>query len=149
MRESSGLGRYNDIMRLAFQGEEGIDQDIIRKFGRVFGARQTLIAEGKVQERIYWIVAGEVYVGRRKDNRFRVLSTLGAGEIIGEMSFFDRSVPSATVMAKDEVLALQFTRENFSEIVAASPQWTRRLMELLSRRVLHMMGRGAKSQSRV
>ena len=144
MSEPSGLERYNDIMRLAFEGEEGIDQGIIEKFDRAFGPRQALIEEGELQERIYWIVAGEVYVGRRVDNRFRVLSTLGDGEIIGEMSFFDRSVPSATVIAKDEVLALQFTRDNFSEILAASPHWTRRLMDLLSRRVLQMMERHAQ-----
>ena len=144
MSDPSGLERYNDIMRLAFEGEEGIDQGIIEKFGRAFGPRQALIEEGELQERIYWIVAGEVYVGRRVDSRFRVLSTLGQGEIIGEMSFFDRSVPSATVIAKDEVLALQFTRDNFSEIFAASPQWTRRLMDLLSRRVLQMMERYAQ-----
>ena len=145
MSDPSGLERYNDIMRLAFEGEKGIDQGFIEKFGRVFPPHKALIEEGELRQRIYWILAGEVYVGRRLANRFRVLSTLGRGEIIGEMSFFDRSVPSATVMAKDEVLALEFTRDNFREIFAASPQWTRRLMELMSRRVLQMMARAGKS----
>ena len=33
-------------------------------------------------------------------DKYKVLTTLGKGELIGEMSFFDKSVRSATVIAK-------------------------------------------------
>ena len=66
-------------MRLAFEGEEGIDQGIIEKCGRVFPPHKALVEEGELRQRIYWLLAGEGYVVRRLENRFRVLSTLGRG----------------------------------------------------------------------
>ena len=94
------LCRYNDIIRLAFEGEGGIDQSGVHRFVREFADWEILINEGEIRQRICWILTGEVYVGRRNGTRFRVLSALDAGEIIGEMSFFDRSVCSATVIAR-------------------------------------------------
>ena len=68
-----------------------------------------------------------------------MLTTLGAGEFIGEMSFFDKSVRSATVIAKGAVTTLEFSKENFADIYAASPQWTRRLLVSLSKRIRLMV----------
>ena len=60
-------------------------------------------------------------------------------QIIGEMSFFDKSVRSATVIAKGDVHVLEFTRENFADIYAASPMWARRLMVSLAKRIRLMV----------
>jgi len=88
-----------------------------------------------------WILAGEVYITQKLGEKYKVLATLGAGELIGEMSFFDKSVRSATVIAKGDVHALEFTRENFADIYAASPMWTRRLLVSLARRIRGMVER--------
>jgi CRP-like cAMP-binding protein len=55
------------------------------------------------------------------------------------MSFFDKSVRSATVIAKGDVHVLEFSRENFADIYAASPMWTRRLLTSLARRIRTMV----------
>jgi CRP/FNR family cyclic AMP-dependent transcriptional regulator len=130
---------YDDIMKIAFQGEEAIDDAMVEKFGKRFRDKQVIIREGDIQQKIFWILAGEVYVTRRVGDRYKVLATLGKGEIIGEMSFFDKSVRSATVIAKGDVHMLEFTRENFADIYAASPQWTRRLLVSLSKRIRGMV----------
>jgi len=132
---------YNDIMKIAFQGEEALDEAVVAKFGRRFKDKQILIREGDVQQRIFWILAGEVYITQKLGDKYRVLATLGRGELIGEMSFFDKSVRSATVIAKGDVHALEFTRENFADIYAASPVWTRRLLVALARRIRGMVER--------
>ncbi|HET6485601.1 MAG TPA: cyclic nucleotide-binding domain-containing protein, partial [Spirochaetia bacterium] len=85
------------------------------------------------------------YITRRMGEKYKVLATLGKGELIGEMSFFDKSVRSATVIAKGELDALEFTRENFADIYAASPQWTRRLLVSLARRIHAMVDRLQKT----
>ncbi len=138
------MGDYNEIMRIAFQAEEALDTRVIERFGRRFTDKQVIIREGDIQQKIFWILEGEVYITRRLESSYKVLTTLGKGEIIGEMSFFDKSVRSATVIAKGDVHALEFTRENFADIYAASPQWTRRLLVSLAKRIRLMVEKLAR-----
>ena len=129
------MDQYNEIMKIAFQAEEALDESVIAKFGRVFKDKQILIREGDIQQKIFWILEGEVYITRKMGEKYKVMATLGKGELIGEMSFFDKSVRSATVIAKGELHVLEFTRENFADIYAASPMWTRRLLVSIARRI--------------
>ncbi|MGA2642754.1 MAG: cyclic nucleotide-binding domain-containing protein, partial [Spirochaetia bacterium] len=133
------MDSYNEIMKIAFQAEEALDDAVIARFGRRFKDKQILIKEGEIQQKIFWILDGEVYITRRMGDKYKVLATLGKGELIGEMSFFDKSVRSATVIAKNGVHALEFTRENFADIYAASPMWTRRLLVSLAKRIRQMV----------
>jgi len=135
------MDAYNEIMKIAFQGEEALDEAVVAKFGRRFKDKQILIREGDVQQKIFWILNGEVYITQKIGDKYKVLATLGRGELIGEMSFFDKSVRSATVIAKGDLHALEFTRENFADIYAASPVWTRRLLVALARRIRGMVER--------
>ena len=130
---------YAEIMKIAFQAEEAINEEVINKFGKKYGDKTVLIKEGDVQQEIFWILSGEVYITRKMGDKYKVMATLGKGEIIGEMSFFDKSVRSATVITKGPVEALGFSKENFQEIFAASPQWTKRLLVSLSSRIGQMI----------
>ena len=132
---------YNEIMKIAFQAEEALDATVISRFGRRFKDKQILIREGDIQQKIFWLLQGEVYITRKIEDKYKVLATLGPGELIGEMSFFDKSVRSATVIAKGELSVLEFTKENFADIYAASPVWTRRLLTSLARRIRGMVER--------
>jgi CRP/FNR family cyclic AMP-dependent transcriptional regulator len=132
---------YAEIMKIAFQAEEGINEEVIARFGRKYADKTVLIKEGDVQQEIFWILSGEVYITRRMGDKYKVLATLGKGELIGEMSFFDKSVRSATVITKGPVEALVFSKENFQEIFAASPQWTKRLLFSLASRIRVMIER--------
>lgn len=130
---------YTEIMKIAFQAEEAINEEIRRKFGRSYPDKTVLIKEGDIQQQIFWILSGEVYITRRLGSKYKVLATLGKGELIGEMSFFDKSVRSATVISKGPVEALVFSKENFQDIFAASPQWTKRLLTSLAGRIQAMI----------
>ncbi len=133
------MDTYDDIMKIAFMAEDALDEKVIAKFGRHFRDREVLIREGDIQQKIFWLLNGEVYITRRMGDKYKVLATLGRGELIGEMSFFDKSVRSATVIAKGELDVLEFTRENFADIYAASPMWARRLLTSLARRIRLMV----------
>jgi CRP/FNR family cyclic AMP-dependent transcriptional regulator len=132
---------YSEIMKIAFQAEEAISEEVIARFGRKYADKTVLIKEGDVQQEIFWILSGEVYITRKMGDKYKVLATLGKGELIGEMSFFDKSVRSATVITKGPVEALVFSKENFQEIYAASPQWTKRLLLSLASRIRVMVER--------
>jgi CRP/FNR family cyclic AMP-dependent transcriptional regulator len=130
---------YAEIMQIAFQAEEAINDEIKAKFGKKYGDKTAIIKEGEIQQEIFWILSGEVYITRKMGDKYKVLATLGKGELIGEMSFFDKSVRSATVITKGPVEALVFSKENFQEIFAASPQWTKRLLLSLASRIRVMI----------
>jgi CRP/FNR family cyclic AMP-dependent transcriptional regulator len=130
---------YAEIMKIAFQAEEAINDEIIGKFGQKYEDKTVLIKEGDIQQEIFWILSGEVYITRKMGDKYKVMATLGKWELIGEMSFFDKSVRSATVITKGPVEALVFSKENFQEIFAASPQWTKRLLVSLSSRIQQMI----------
>jgi CRP-like cAMP-binding protein len=138
------IEEYDEIMRIAFQAEDALDEAVIGKFGRRFKDKQILIREGEIQQKIFWILEGEVYVTRKMGDKYKVLATLGKGELIGEMSFFDKSVRSATVISKGPLHVLEFTNENFADIYAASPQWTKRLLGSLAKRIRLMVEKLAK-----
>ena len=133
------MDAYNEIMKIAFQAEEALDETVIAKFGKQFKDMQILIREGDIQQKIFWVLECEVYITRKMGEKYKVLATLGKGELIGEMSFFDKSVRSATVIAKGNVRALEFSKENFADIYAASPMWTKRLLVSLSKRIRLMV----------
>jgi CRP-like cAMP-binding protein len=130
---------YNAIMKIAFQQEEAINDEIIAKFGKKYPDKTVLIKEGDTQQTIYWILSGEVYITRRMGDKYKVIATVGKGELIGEMSFFDKSVRSATVISKGPVEALVFSRDDFQDIFSASPHWTKRLLFSLSSRIRSMI----------
>jgi len=130
---------YTEIMKIAFQAEEAITEEIMKKFGRKYPDKTIIIKEGDIQQQIFWIISGEVYITRRMGDKYKVLTILGRGELIGEMSFFDKSVRSATVISKGPVEALIFSKESFQDIFAASPQWTKRLLASLSSRIQLMI----------
>ena len=133
------MDSYDEIMKIAFQGEDALDEQVKTKFGRQFKDKQILIREGDIQQKVFWIIEGEVYITRRMGDKYKVLATLGKGEFIGEMSFFDKSVRSATVIAKGAVHAIEFSEENFVDIYAASPMWMNRLLISLAKRIRLMV----------
>ena len=130
---------YQDIMQIAFQAEEGINERIISRFGKQYVDKQLIIKESEITQQIFWIMDGEVYITRKSGSKYKVIAVLGKGEIFGEMSFFDKSVRSASVIAKGEVTALVFTPENFADIFQASPQWTKKMLLMLSILIKNML----------
>lgn len=78
---------------------------------------------------------------RANDRRYGYRRIHVTGELIGEMSFFDRSVRSATVITKGPVEALVFSKEDFQEICHSSPRWTKRLLLSLASRIRLMIER--------
>lgn len=64
---------------------------------------EVLIEEGRPVAWLILVLEGELAVSVRGVGE---LSRLGAGEIVGEMSYVDSAPPSATVTAKERTLAL-------------------------------------------
>lgn len=98
-------------------------------------AGTVLIREGVPVESLYVVLEGEVLVSRGG----KAVARLGAGEVVGEMSFIDARPPSATVSAAtDVVLYAVPTRELSHELhenVALAARFYKAIATFLSDRV--------------
>lgn len=82
-------------------------------------------------DKAYIILSGEVSVRRRGEE----LARLGAGDIVGEMSFVNHSLRSASVVATTPVTALHFTDESVDRLCARVPGFRQRLEDTVAARV--------------
>lgn len=64
---------------------------------------QVIIKEGSFGEGTYVILDGRVEISKTVNNEKAVITTLGKGDIFGEMSFIDRQPRSASVIAIGDV----------------------------------------------
>ncbi|NJK87177.1 MAG: cyclic nucleotide-binding domain-containing protein, partial [Bacteroidales bacterium] len=94
------------------------------KYGRKFIPKQVIIPEGDSKKEVYVILNGEVFVTTKILTGYRIIATLGPGEIFGEMAFFDDTPRTATIIAKTNVDAIVLKPENFVEVYKKSPEWT-------------------------
>jgi CRP/FNR family cyclic AMP-dependent transcriptional regulator len=62
-------------------------------------------------------------------------TSLGPGDVVGEMSLLDQGPRSATVTAKTDMHLLVLTSRNFSALIDAVPLVARRIMAGLARRL--------------
>jgi serine phosphatase RsbU (regulator of sigma subunit) len=93
-------------------------------------AGSILYLEGELGDRFSIIVDGIIEVvkslGAREE---RVLTTMGPGEVMGEMSLFDPSgLRSASLRAKNPVTLLEMTHQDFSDLLDRHPRLAVRLM---------------------
>ncbi|MBN1697936.1 MAG: cyclic nucleotide-binding domain-containing protein [Spirochaetales bacterium] len=131
--------KEDDIPELNLKDAAGSNLSKYPRFRKIFADKQILIKEGEILDQLFWILRGEVYIAKKMGRKYKVLAKVGKGELLGEMSFFDKSLTSATVIADGEVEALVFSRQNFKEIFFTNPKWIKQLFYSLSKRVIVMV----------
>ncbi|MGH8435219.1 MAG: GGDEF domain-containing protein [Pseudomonas sp.] len=97
-------------------------------------ADEILLSPFKRNQHLYLLLEGQlkVYLGSL-DNQ--AVSTLKAGECVGEISFIDNGHPSAYVVATEPSRMLRLHRESLLKLLMQSPQLMQNLLELLCERV--------------
>jgi len=103
-----------------------------------------ILYEGATCEALYIIVEGEAKVLKREHigpdhDKMVELSRLGLGSVIGEMSFLDGDVASASVLAERPTKLYRIHRNAIFELIERSPGFStnfyRSLASILSRRL--------------
>jgi len=133
------IKKYEKIMKIGLGGLEAIDDDIINTYGKYFKKGDFLIKEGEESRDVFLIMKGSVIVTKEVNTIKKVLAILGPGEIVGEMSFFESTTRSASCIADDDVITINFTDETFSEIYKVHPRWLVQILESLSKRIIKTM----------
>lgn len=120
-----------------FEGLTPVQLDWIaqRAHRRVFSAGSNLITIDQPGEAIYVILHGTVKIHVEQGERDVIISVLGSGDLIGEMSLIDSVGRSANVVTLEDSLVLWMDRATFNYVMDNFPPVARNLVRILSARI--------------
>ncbi len=92
---------------------------------------EEIFHEGDRGDSFYMIVSGEAEVMKGE----KVMTTLGAGEVFGEMALLNSEPRSATVVANTSMEVYQLKQEYFDDVLLKSPSISNALSRALAKRL--------------
>jgi CRP/FNR family cyclic AMP-dependent transcriptional regulator len=108
---------------------------------KTFPAGKTIINAEQPGEAVYLILNGTVKVHlEQSDGTDVLISILGSGDIIGEMSLLDNKTRSASVSTIEATNLLWMDRATFQQALHTTPQLTINLARILAKRLRHANG---------
>ena len=126
-----------DLLKLGFEGEQAITAELYQKYGHDYEPKQIIIREGEYGREVYLIIAGRVVVTERiQKGSYKVLNSLGPGEIFGEMALIEGAPRSATLIAAARTRLLKLEEKNFATIFQSHPRWAFKILGALGRRIV-------------
>lgn len=96
---------FTDLTDNQIERLQEISFEIKLKSGEIF------IHEGKIEQKFYIIIEGEVEIIKRNGDRYYPLAKLNSGEIVGEMALFENSARSASVKSVEDSKLICFDLE--------------------------------------
>ena len=106
-----------------------------RAHRRVFEAGRNVITIEQLGEAVYIILHGTVKIHIEQGNRDVILSILGAGDLLGEMSLIDSVGRSASAVTLESSLMLWMDKATFTYMLENFHPVARNLVKILSTRV--------------
>jgi CRP/FNR family transcriptional regulator, cyclic AMP receptor protein len=116
---------------------EAVDFGILTGAGapvREFKAGEVIFNEGDAAQDLFIVQSGTVEI--RLANR--VVETVGANDIFGEMALIDHAPRSATVVAVTDVKLVPVGEKQFLFLVSRTPYFSVNVMRTLARRLRAM-----------
>ena len=92
---------------------------------------ETIFKEGEPAKELYVIQSGQVEIQFGN----RLLDTLEANDIFGEMALIDAAPRSATAIAKTDVALVPISKKDFLALVGRAPTFALDIMGMLTRRL--------------
>jgi CRP-like cAMP-binding protein len=134
---------YNRLHSLTiFKDLDKNELEIVHKhvFEQSVKKDSVLFAEGMPGELLYIIISGCVEIIKEtKDNEKIVLATIGANDIVGEMSLIDSEPRSATGRTSEDSVLLVIKKQSFNDILQSDPRIAAKvlmgLLKVISRRL--------------
>ncbi len=125
-----------DLIKLGFEGEQAITQQLFFKYGKTYAPKKIILREGEYGKDVYIIISGSVLVTeRQKSGQYKILNRLGPGEIFGEMAMLEDAPRSATLIAATDAKLLVLAPEHFEKIFQTHPRWAFKIIGALCRRI--------------
>ncbi len=102
---------------------------------KTFAGSEALLVEGEQGEDCYVIVDGEVEVYKDVGGQAVLLSTLTAGDIVGEMALITNEPRTASVIARTKTEVIVLTKEVFIHNLEKLPSWMEKAVSALATRL--------------
>jgi CRP-like cAMP-binding protein len=99
-----------------------------------FDEGSPVIGEGDPSDTMYVLAQGSVSVSIKKKGEDRLVATLHAGEIVGEMSLLTGAPRAATVVANEPVVTIEIDRSALRPLFKAEPALFDRFAAMLEKR---------------
>lgn len=111
---------------------------LLAKYGRTFQPGEALIVEGDASQEAVFIYAGTVGVFKQLPGGERKLTSIGEGNLMGEMAYLLNEKRTASVRAETEVTALILPPAMLEELMRYSAPLSRRIIGSLAERLMRM-----------
>ena len=98
-------------------------------------ANQILMREGEHSNSMYWVQQGQLIVTKKRLNEEVILGHIFEGELVGELSFLDKEIRSATVKALTDCELIEIPQETIDNIFKTQPKWLETLVMTLAERL--------------
>jgi CRP-like cAMP-binding protein len=98
-------------------------------------ANQILMREGEHSNSMYWVQQGQLIVTKKRLNEEVILGHIFEGELVGEISFLDKEIRSATVKALTDCELIEIPQETIDNIFKTQPKWLETLVMTLAERL--------------
>jgi len=105
------------------------------ELGRGYVDNEVIFREGERGEVMYVIQSGRVKITKQTSSGPLAIATLGAGEIFGEMSLFDKLPRSATAAAEGEARVLSIDKQKLFSTINHDPTLVFKILETMSHRI--------------
>jgi CRP-like cAMP-binding protein len=110
------------------------EDDFIRKYPK----NSMICIEGEHSSECFIVQKGRIKITKIIDNKEMPLSTIGTGEMFGEMALLETKPRSATAIAVEDCELMTLNKDRFEPTVASQPQIVVRLTTLLSERIWYI-----------
>ncbi|MDR0378005.1 MAG: Crp/Fnr family transcriptional regulator [Spirochaetaceae bacterium] len=112
-----------------------MDISVFSRFARTFQPGEMIFAEYEPGETFYMIQSGRVKLVKIVGGFEKTLDILEPSDMFGEMAILENSPRSATAIAVDKVVVLEFNRQNFEILMTGNPQVALMLLKTFAKRI--------------
>ncbi len=112
-----------------------MDMSIFKKFEVRYSEGDMIFCEFEPGNEFYLIQTGSVRVVKVINGVEKTLDVLKAGEFFGEMAILENAPRSASIIAYEDSVLLEFNKNNFEMLMKGQPQLAFNLLKILSKRI--------------
>ena len=112
-----------------------MDMAVFGRFAKTYQAGEMIFSEFEPGENFYLIQSGRVQLVKLIGDIEKTLDILQPSEMFGEMAILENSPRSATAIALDKVVTLEFNRTNFEVLMLGNPQIALKLLRMFTKRI--------------
>ncbi len=105
------------------------------RFAKTFEPEAVIISEYEPGDCFYLIQSGQVQLVKCVKGSKKNIDILKPSEFFGEMAILENTPRSATAMALNKVVVLEFNKENFEILIMGNPQIALILLKLFCKRI--------------